>query len=298
LTPELAGGSFRLQADTAAYGDTISGTFTVDNRGGADASAFAVQVVLSPDNLFGPYFLVLTTFAVPGLRAGQEFASGVFTMSLPDLAQATAAGLPVSGPVYVGLRIDPAGTVPELGPHDQVGVHAGEDWQALTVVTSFTFSGINHSPADAEVLGDPNSRVNGMLVGSQTDWYQITVPASGQLTATVTIPAGSSLVPRLTLAGPGGQVLIQSDDGSLVQHLPPGTYELAVSARSGAGRYQLTVESIPASAPFEKLSVGTNPFSVAVADVNGDGIPDLIVANQLDNTVSVLLGNGDGTFQN
>jgi hypothetical protein len=298
LTPDLAGGSIRLQTVTAAYGDTISGTFTVDNRGGAAASAFAVQVVLSPDNLFSQYFLVLTTFALPGLRAGQEFASGVFPMSLPDLTQATAAGLPVSGPVYLGLRIDPTGVVPELNPHAQSGVHAGEDWQAVTVVTPFTFRGINHSPANAEVLGDPNSRVNGMLAEGQSDWYQITVSTSGLLTATVTAPAGSLLAPRLTLAGPSGQVLIQSDDGSLLQHLPPGTYEVAVSARSGAGRYQLTVESIPASAPFEKLSVGDLPSSVAVADVNGDGRPDLIVANDGDKTVSVLLGNGDGTFQN
>jgi hypothetical protein len=37
--------------------------------------------------------------------------------------------------------------------------------------------------------------------------------------------------------------------------------------------------------------------SVAVADVNGDGKPDLLVANQGSNTVGVLLGNGDGTFR-
>jgi len=37
--------------------------------------------------------------------------------------------------------------------------------------------------------------------------------------------------------------------------------------------------------------------AVAVADVNGDGKPDLVVAIFFFNTVGVLLGNGDGTFQ-
>jgi hypothetical protein len=299
LTPELAGGSFRLQADTAAYGDTVAGTFTVDNRGGAAAGAFAVQVVLSADNLFGPSSQVLTTFALAGLGAGQSFAPGVFAVTLPDLAHATAAGLPASGPVYLGLRIDPAGAVRELNRHDQSGVHAGEDWQALTVVTPITDSGGNHSPASAEALGDLNSRVSGTLAAGQTDWYQVTVPADSRLTATVTAPGGSNLLPRLTLTGSGGQVLIQSD-GSLVQHLKPGTYEVAVSARSGAGPYQLTTAVIPASAPFEPLSVSTQPRQVVVADVNGDGKPDLLTLNSGSSgygTVSVWLGNGDGTFQ-
>jgi hypothetical protein len=34
-----------------------------------------------------------------------------------------------------------------------------------------------------------------------------------------------------------------------------------------------------------------------LGDVNGDGKPDLVVANYQSNTVGVLLGNGDGTFQ-
>jgi len=44
-------------------------------------------------------------------------------------------------------------------------------------------------------------------------------------------------------------------------------------------------------------STGKNPIAITVADFNGDGKPDLAVANNRDDNVSVLLGNSDGTFQ-
>ena len=45
------------------------------------------------------------------------------------------------------------------------------------------------------------------------------------------------------------------------------------------------------------FGAGNRPYSVAVGDFNGDGAQDLAVANYFSNNVSVLLGNGDGTFQ-
>jgi hypothetical protein len=54
--------------------------------------------------------------------------------------------------------------------------------------------------------------------------------------------------------------------------------------------------SFGAASPF---TVGTNPTSVSAADFNGDGKLDLVTANYGNasgNTVSVLLGNGAGSF--
>ena len=43
--------------------------------------------------------------------------------------------------------------------------------------------------------------------------------------------------------------------------------------------------------------VGSSPGQVVVGDFNGDGRQDLAVLNTGDQTISLLLGNGDGTFQ-
>jgi Ca2+-binding RTX toxin-like protein len=49
--------------------------------------------------------------------------------------------------------------------------------------------------------------------------------------------------------------------------------------------------------PQSTQAVGNDPSSIASADFNGDGNADLVVANNADGTISVLFGNGDGTFQ-
>src|SRR5207249_3546751 len=51
--------------------------------------------------------------------------------------------------------------------------------------------------------------------------------------------------------------------------------------------------SQPAGSP---IGVGSLPHSVAVADFNGDGKPDLAVANLASSNVTILLGNGSGNF--
>lgn len=48
---------------------------------------------------------------------------------------------------------------------------------------------------------------------------------------------------------------------------------------------------------FESYPVGKNPTTVTTADFNRDQITDLITTNISSNSISLLFGNGDGTFK-
>jgi Calx-beta domain/FG-GAP-like repeat len=43
-------------------------------------------------------------------------------------------------------------------------------------------------------------------------------------------------------------------------------------------------------------SIGGTPTALRIGDFNGDGVPDLVSVDPLKNTITVLLGKGDGTF--
>jgi hypothetical protein len=65
--------------------------------------------------------------------------------------------------------------------------------------------------------------------------------------------------------------------------------------------YSIVLNNAQAQFLFETridYDAGDFPRSVAIGDLNVDGYPDLAVANDFSNNVSVLLGNGDGSFQN
>src|SRR5438105_3576058 len=61
---------------------------------------------------------------------------------------------------------------------------------------------------------------------------------------------------------------------------------------------ELEPRVLPSFNPAVTFPAGAAPRAVLLSDLNRDGKLDLISANYNDGTVSVLLGNGDGTFQN
>jgi hypothetical protein len=75
-------------------------------------------------------------------------------------------------------------------------------------------------------------------------------------------------------------------------------HQRAIKSRVHLTLEQLEQRTVPSLfAPAVNYPVGNNPYSVAIGDFNGDGKLDLAVANKNDNNLSILLGNGDGTFQ-
>lgn len=70
----------------------------------------------------------------------------------------------------------------------------------------------------------------------------------------------------------------------------------AVLLVCGAAASVARAQPISFDAPYD-LPVGNSPEALALGDFNGDGVLDLAVANGTSNSVSILLGNSDGTFQ-
>src|SRR6266702_2460411 len=48
---------------------------------------------------------------------------------------------------------------------------------------------------------------------------------------------------------------------------------------------------------YHTYAVGKNPTSVVSGDINGDGLADVITTNIGSDSLTILLGNGDGSFR-
>ena len=135
-----------------------------------------------------------------------------------------------------------------------------------------------------------------------------TLVGGGYTTFLLTLPGvAANFSDALTLVQSGRQVLLRAQDGKPATFFVGDRFPVTLSLLSGSlGTATANNSStnsgsflgVPTSANFPSTSfaVGNNPVALASSDFNNDNLPDLAVANQNDNSVSILVNQDSGNF--
>jgi Flp pilus assembly secretin CpaC len=196
------------------------------------------------------------------------------------LADQLGISPPTSGTVYML-------TVPEIEE-----LEAAQNIGSLYQILQTVFSSIAGSSASSTAL--PSL----IAFGGGKSIFLSTMPS-----------ATASFSDTLSAVQSAQRVLLRAQDGKPASFFVGDRYPIdlgLLSSDLNGASSPLTSAVASALAagltlPRTDYAVGVNPDAVAIADVNGDGIPDLIVANHGDGTtangtISILLGVSGGTF--
>ncbi|MGD0796811.1 MAG: FG-GAP-like repeat-containing protein [Acidobacteriaceae bacterium] len=132
-----------------------------------------------------------------------------------------------------------------------------------------------------------------VFAGTQTNG------ASSSSTTALTVTAVDASTTAIAQSGAAGDYTLTATvtgQGLLsptgnVSFLDTSNADLALATAS-LGRSGTALSSVNSQSP----GTGSDPYSIATGDFNRDGIPDLAIANDNSNTLTILMGKGDGTF--
>ncbi len=248
---------------------------------------------------------IATMGSQTGLALGQGSGSTQITATLGSITS-SAATLTGTGAALQSIAVTPAAaSIARNGTLQFTATGTFSDGTKQDVTTSASWNSSNNNVA---TVGIGSGLVRGLSLGSA----QITAALAGISSPAVALTVTSATLKSIAVS-PAAQAIAA---GTSLRFTATGTYSDGstqdVTSAVAWASSKPSVATINASTGLATaVAAGTtsitasqggagSPVAIAAGSLNTqtDSIPDLVVASQINNSVIVLLGNGDGTFTN
>jgi len=295
-SPFALGGTLAIDS-TSLPGAALQMPYSASLRaaGGSGARTWSVIAGTLPNGLsLNP--ATGTISGTPTATGNSNFTVSVADSGTPTKSVMTTLSISVAAvaPLLAVANSLPNGNIG--GPYDAVLTAAGGKVPyTWTVAAGALPTGLTLAPSTGTITGTPNT------TGSFTFTMQVTDSSAPALTAQQQFTLTPFTGPE---RGPVALVTSNFRNGTLASANNAPAVDLAV-VNEASNNVTVLLDSVDTNgnvtfteATNSPVAVGTAPVAVATGDLNADGVPDLAVVNQGDNTISILLGssNLDGTF--
>ena len=295
-SPFALGGTLAIDS-TSLPGAALQMPYSASLRaaGGSGARTWGVIAGALPNGLsLNP--ATGTISGTPTATGNSNFTVSIADSGTPTKSVMTTLSISVAAvaPLLAVANSPPNGNIG--GPYDAVLTAAGgKAPYTWTVAAGALPTGLTLAPSTGTITGTPNT------TGSFTFTMQVTDSSAPALTAQQQFTLTPFTGPE---RGPVALVTSNFRNSTLASANNAPAVDLAV-VNEASNNVTVLLDSVDTNgnvtfteATNSPVAVGTAPVAVATGDLNADGVPDLAVVNQGDNTISILLGssNLDGTF--
>lgn len=149
----------------------------------------------------------------------------------------------------------------------------------------------------AAIFGNGGSAASGSLsLGSLVP--PLVLVGGGKTSFLLTLPAAAAqFSDALTLVHSGRQILLRAQDGKPASFFVGDRFPVTLNLLSGSlGSSTFTPTVTNSILPSTNYDVGIGPVAIVAADFRSIGELDLAVVNEIDNTLTILQNQGQGTF--